>query len=422
MSCLGPNYNPVPPRAWSRVENRCAFDENVPLNTNLNQILKKGNILQYKKNSSNLTQKQRYSQIAKGKWTNRTTTWASQTQTTSNPNTLNLQQIDYDVIPIPENLQRPNEYGCINTFIKDGGILVGNTYVNPCTDEVIKKTYVQQCYPSTCSDVPGTPVLLCWKGSLQTWYPKSTIGQKMTNSGDKWPINYKLFKSANDIPSGSKINSLSYYQNFSNANLYGSLTNMNKNQVTQKIENIYNIYNTFSTGGSGGGNGGTISNSVTSGNVNTNLTSTNAALTLTAGNVNVNILPDPVPNYLDFSQISAGSTIDLSLNSNTAPYEDLRSRTSYTLTNPGVYIAQNTAGYTNIALPGTIKNWKEITIMNKTDHGLNVLVNDETQTISNYFFAKLDQYVALATNNTAQFKFVSSGPDTTEGNWILNLF
>lgn len=197
---------------------------------------------------------------------------------------------------------------------------------------------------------------------------------------------------------------------------------MNQNEVKQKIENIYNIYNTFSTGGSGGGNGGTISNSVTSGNVNTNLTSTNASLAVSAGNINISVLPDPVPNYLDFGELTAGSTTDLSLNSNTAPYEDLRSRTSYTLTNPGVYIAQNTAGYTNIALPEKIKNWKEITIMNKTEHGINVLVNKETQTISNYFFATLDQYVALAKNNTAQFKFVSSGPDTTEGNWILNLF
>lgn len=413
MSCLGPNYNPVPPRAWSRVENRCAFDENVPLFLNLNQIMKKGNILQYKKNSSNLTQKQRYSQIAKGKWTNRTTTWASQTQTTTNPNTQNLKQIDYDVIPIPEELQRPNEYGCVNKFIKDGGVLLGNTYVNPCTDEVIKKTFVQQCYPSTCSDVPGTPVLLCWKESMQTWYPKSTIGQKMTNSGDKWPVNYKLFKSANDIPSGSKINSLSYNQKFSNTNSYASP--MNTNQVPQKIENIYNIYNTFSTGG-------TISNNVTSGNVNTNVTSTNAALTVSAGNININVLPDPVPNYLDFSQISADSVIDLSLNSNTATYEDLRSRTSYSITDPGIYVIQNTEGYTNIALPSSIKNWKEVTILNKTTNDINVLVNEATQTINNYFFAIADRYVAVAPNNTAQFKFILNAPQTTTGNWMLNLF
>ena len=29
MSCLGPGYNPVPPRAWSRVQNVCStIDEN----------------------------------------------------------------------------------------------------------------------------------------------------------------------------------------------------------------------------------------------------------------------------------------------------------------------------------------------------------------------------------------------------------
>ena len=66
-------YNPVPPRVWSRVQNPCTFDVN-NLNTDYaraeydRQMLLKGNILQYKKNSSNLTKKQRYTQIAKGMW------------------------------------------------------------------------------------------------------------------------------------------------------------------------------------------------------------------------------------------------------------------------------------------------------------------------------------------------------------------
>ena len=117
MSCLGPNYNPNPPRLWSRVENNCIFqNENdydpneliyVPalkryvtagnLNFQL-AVLRKGNILQYKKNSSNITKNQRYAQIARGNWTNRTTTWATQTETYTNPNTNMLQRVNYSSI------------------------------------------------------------------------------------------------------------------------------------------------------------------------------------------------------------------------------------------------------------------------------------------------------------------------------------
>ena len=117
MSCLGPNYNPNPPRLWSRFENNCIFqNENdydpneliyVPalkryvtagnLNFQL-AVLRKGNILQYKKNSSNITKNQRYAQIARGNWTNRTTTWATQTETYTNPNTNMLQRVNYSNI------------------------------------------------------------------------------------------------------------------------------------------------------------------------------------------------------------------------------------------------------------------------------------------------------------------------------------
>ena len=41
MSCLGPNYNPNPPREWSRYKPRC-------LNNEANaQMYMKANILQY---------------------------------------------------------------------------------------------------------------------------------------------------------------------------------------------------------------------------------------------------------------------------------------------------------------------------------------------------------------------------------------
>jgi len=203
MSCLGPGYNPVPARAWSRVQNSCStVNENIDssvLNYELIVLpqIKKGNILQYKNNSSSLTKNQRYSQIAKGMWTNRTKTWATQTQTYSNPNTTSLKRINFITLPLQSGVQ--DEFGCPSLTYKDGGTLLCNQTVNPCTNEVVRTSIKKICYPSTDSDVPGPMVPLCWPNKIQTWYPRQRL--IMTNSGNKWPVNYKLFRSANAIPS-----------------------------------------------------------------------------------------------------------------------------------------------------------------------------------------------------------------------------
>jgi hypothetical protein len=242
MSCLGPGYNPNPPRAWSRVQNQCSYNLDpltaifVPLTgqtINLidyprsKQMLLKGNILQYKKNSSNLTKQQRYSQIAKGQWTNRTKSWASQTQTSTNPNTSSLLRVNYETIPIINQITDP--FGCKVDFLKEGGTLIGNTVVNPCTGEVIQKTFVNQCNPSSASNVPGPIIPLCWDSRVETWYPRANL--TMNNSGDKWPVNYKLFKSANELVSGTEVS-----QDF----LYGNTQNQNINTINEfNINNIY---------------------------------------------------------------------------------------------------------------------------------------------------------------------------------------
>jgi hypothetical protein len=208
-------YLPIPPRAWSRVQNECSVNTN---NSNLTydvftktyvpniigneslQMLIKGNILQYKKNSSNLTKKQQYSQISKGLWTNRTKTWATQSQTYSNPNTTGLQRTNYSTLaatantPFVSNIYSipPNPFGCPITSseaILDGGSLICNTYVNPCTGDVIKKTKTQICNLSTDSNVPGKPMVLCWNNGIQTWYTKNRY--TMNNSSNKWPTGYK---------------------------------------------------------------------------------------------------------------------------------------------------------------------------------------------------------------------------------------
>ena len=195
-------YNPNPPRVWSRVQNRCSTDTynsniNYAKNVYENQMLLKGNILQYKKNSSNLTKNQRYTQIAKGMWTNRTKTWATQSDTYTNPNMTSLLRVNYSILDPSNNTfsRPPNPFGCPTTTIQDGGNLVCNVVVDPCTQEVINRTKSQQlCNPTTGSDVPGQIQNLCWNDGTQTWYPRQRY--IMQTSGDKWPINYKALVSA----------------------------------------------------------------------------------------------------------------------------------------------------------------------------------------------------------------------------------
>jgi hypothetical protein len=218
----GLKYNPIPPRAWSRVQDPCVYTENstyesvyIPLTKQTiplaqanyeKKLYYKGNILQYKANSSSLTKKQRYSQIAKGQWTNRTKTWATQGVTYTNPNNSSLKRVDSIFYSYPNNLINqpnnpagpfvvdvPNPFGCKNNLLEDGGILICNTYVNPCTEEVIQRTRTPLCYPASASDVPGES-FLCWNNKLSTFYPRQRY--IMPTSGSKWPINYKLFTSA----------------------------------------------------------------------------------------------------------------------------------------------------------------------------------------------------------------------------------
>jgi hypothetical protein len=166
------------------------------------QVISKGNILQHKKNSSQLTKKQKYAQICKGLWTNRTKSYATQTQTYTNPNTSNLLRVNYNNVVSPDtsfingpyNYSIPYPNGCISDTIKDGGALLCNTIANPCTDEVIEVNKTLQCYSTTCSDVPGPEQLLCWDSQLDTWYPRQRY--TMPTSGTGWPEGYKGFVSA----------------------------------------------------------------------------------------------------------------------------------------------------------------------------------------------------------------------------------
>ena len=84
-------------------------------------MIYKGNILQYKGNSSRLTKSQKYTQLAKGGGPNRKKVFATQSQTYSNPNTTGLQRINSTTIPFPNgvvgapnNISGPFQYNVPN--------------------------------------------------------------------------------------------------------------------------------------------------------------------------------------------------------------------------------------------------------------------------------------------------------------------
>jgi hypothetical protein len=184
------------------VENRCTFDTQYnegydPLVFARVAQINKGNVLQYKKNSSNLTKQQRYSQIAKGLWTNRTKTYATQSDVYTNPNVLSLKRVNYKQ---SDRTDVNDPFDCpLGIRFKDGGTLICGTYENPCTGQVIERVLQPNYHPTTDSDVPGPIKLLYWDPRLQTWYPKTRLN--MNNSSDKWPVNYKLFRSAVELTS-----------------------------------------------------------------------------------------------------------------------------------------------------------------------------------------------------------------------------
>jgi len=227
MTNNGIYYNPEPPRVWYRVQNACSTNQNntniqndkvyfpltqkymSPLEAQLQeQMLLKGNILQYKKNSVNFTKKQKYSQFSRGCGNSRKKSYASQSITSSNPNTSSLQRVNYTNIPYPNTIigspnnpsgpyqaNVPNQSNCPSNVLQDGGNLVCGVLVNPCTQEIITPyTPNTLCYPTTSSNVPGPPIFLCWYSNIQTWYPRQRY--TMNNSLDKWPQGYKGFTSA----------------------------------------------------------------------------------------------------------------------------------------------------------------------------------------------------------------------------------
>lgn len=217
MSCLGPSYNPNPPRTWARFEN----DLNNIVSTSEGPIamIIKANVLQYKKNSSRITKKQKYAQIAKGVW-NRKKSYASQSDTHTYFNIRSLQHNNYEFI-ISNNVSKSNHITCSNipihynnfpptnngdstpintplipppspfpkpstqpllppsqdipeqppTIIPNGGTLTCSIIENFCSGNIIHSTSNNNCYPTTDSDVPGLGEL-CYDPKIPTYFPK----------------------------------------------------------------------------------------------------------------------------------------------------------------------------------------------------------------------------------------------------------
>ena len=258
------NYNPFPPRVWSRVQNSCTF---VDLSSNYTSAyipltgqtvsqaqadyemkqFYKGNILQYKGNSARLTKSQKYSQLARCAGPNRTKVFATQTETYSNPNTTGLLRAGYTTYPFPNqivgapnnisgpfayNVLNPND--CSSNSVQDGGILVCGTYANPCTGEIFRRgvTTATICNPASASNVPG-PGFLCWNNNIQTWFPRQRYF--MNNSGNKWPVNYKGLQSA--VTPAAPVLTLDSYTSTSVSLSWTDISN----NICIPISN-YNIY------------------------------------------------------------------------------------------------------------------------------------------------------------------------------------
>lgn len=219
---LNPEYNPNPPRIGYR-SNGCSV-----LFTNPNNIITpeqedllkqqyKGNILQYKGNSSNYSKKTIYSKIVQGTWSNRRRCYASQQVKYTNPNTqwfsrsgssnilLNGNPTNYPVTCPPySNLIYYNSNQRADPLvgvIPNGGVFFCNKQENPCTGYTKTTVANNYCFSTNCSDVPGKEMFLCYKNTNNPYYTKPK--RVMTDVGGKFPINYKPLpcSSANAIPS-----------------------------------------------------------------------------------------------------------------------------------------------------------------------------------------------------------------------------
>jgi len=181
MACFAFNGQPPrPPRVWSRVQGICST---LPVNTigpveaGAIAMASKGNILQYKKNSSNITKQQRYSQIAKGMWTNRNTTWASQTITTTMPNTQSLKRVNYKTIYLDNGAPANLPITCPTPVEPT---IPNKLPINPNTQNIAPRLGITTAFIEICPVYvapPGPPIYINSGPSQKL--PKKSVNPKI---------------------------------------------------------------------------------------------------------------------------------------------------------------------------------------------------------------------------------------------------
>jgi hypothetical protein len=272
MSCFGPNYLISTTNPWYRRESVCTDFLAGYLNENLNangtiyipilkkdvlitqvynefQMYKKGNVLQYAHthHTNKLTKNQIYASIVQGKWISKKS-YATQTETYTNPNNNYLKRVNYDVINVDTGVQTTEPITCPsntpqtpanilpvnnntpsvvpnilppppptpsknkftlpdivpvvdtpqNNNIPDGGNLVIGIIENICSGEskIVCNINPIVCFPSSFSDVPrenGIDKELCYIKGTPTWLPGSGINTSSAIDGGQFPTNYKDF-------------------------------------------------------------------------------------------------------------------------------------------------------------------------------------------------------------------------------------
>jgi hypothetical protein len=138
-----PNGGPEPPRLWSRFNINCSPYSN--FSKQQLDMRRKAEILQYKNNSSNLSKKMKWSQLSRGVNSYNKKTWATQSDTFTNPNVRKLPRVN-DTLVCPQN-------------------------------PVI-------CSQSTYSDVPGNTTLCYDKNVPLVNY---IVARQYNAGGSKWP-------------------------------------------------------------------------------------------------------------------------------------------------------------------------------------------------------------------------------------------
>jgi hypothetical protein len=167
-------FVPDPPRVWTRYNGNdcpnCASNYGYeacanaapPYSTYALDQRRKAEILKYKTNGAQMSKAQQYSMASRNALT-RKKSWATQTQTYTNPNVDNL----------PE------------TQIPIDGVL--RTVSLQCSNQPAIR-----CSLTSGSDVPGPVIQLCFNPQIPLYNYKMQV--TYPSGGTKWPMNSKIIK------------------------------------------------------------------------------------------------------------------------------------------------------------------------------------------------------------------------------------